>query len=193
MSIWSQLMALARRLYFRLVGALGGHDAQVDLLRKRGMRVGQNCRIYTKHFGGEPWLISIGDHCTITSGVRFVTHDGACWVLRREYPGLEDFGPIIVHENCFIGVNAVILPGVEIGPNAIIAAGAVVARDVPRDTVFGGVPAKQITTLEKFRDAKIAKPGAFDTPTEHVARRRYLEERFRDMLEDGNEQLPDDS
>ena len=128
-------------------------------------------------------MISIGDHCTITSGVRFVTHDGACWVLRREYPGLEDFGPIIVHENCFIGVNAVILPGVEIGPNAIIAAGAVVARDVPGDTVFGGVPAKQITTLEKFRDAKIAKPEAFKTPTDPAGRRKYLEKRFRYILD----------
>ena len=110
MSIWRQLMALVRRLYHRLVGAVGGHDAQVDLLRKRGMRIGKNCRIYTNHFGVEPWLIRIGDHCTLTSGVRLVTHDGACWVVREQHPGLEDFGPIIIHDNCFLGVNAVVLP-----------------------------------------------------------------------------------
>lgn len=175
---------MARRAYYRIAASVGGHETRLKLLRKRGVRIGKQCRVYTEHFGVEPWLIRIGDHCTVTSGVRFVTHDGACWVLRPEHPGLEDFGAIDLRDNCFIGVNAVILPGVKIGPNSIVAAGAVVARDVPPDTVVGGVPARPIMTLDQFRERKLKNPHAFDTPTDPGERREYLEQRFQKMLDD---------
>jgi acetyltransferase-like isoleucine patch superfamily enzyme len=182
MSIWYEWRHIARRWWHRIYGAVGGHDVQIQLLRKRGMGIGKNCRIYTEHFGSEPWLIRIGDHCTVTSGVRFVTHDGSCWVFREEHPGLQDFAPIIVEDNCFIGVNAIILPGTRIGPNSVVAAGAVVARDVPPNTVAGGVPARPIQALEDFKKKKIEKFGAFDVPSDPVELRRHLEERFKDLL-----------
>ena len=55
--------------------------------------------------------------------------------------------PIIIKRNAWIGAAATILPGVTIGENAIVAAGAVVSRDVPANTVVGGVPAKFIKTI----------------------------------------------
>ncbi|CAL1518866.1 DapH/DapD/GlmU-related protein [Chitinophaga sp. MM2321] len=52
--------------------------------------------------------------------------------------------PIIVRRKAWIGAGATILPGVTIGENAVVAAGAVVSKDVPANTVVGGVPAKEI-------------------------------------------------
>ncbi|MCX8534230.1 sugar O-acetyltransferase [Chryseobacterium luquanense] len=55
--------------------------------------------------------------------------------------------PILIKKNVWIGANATILPGVTIGENSVVAAGAVVSKDVPNNTVVGGVPAKFIKTI----------------------------------------------
>ena len=55
--------------------------------------------------------------------------------------------PVVIKRNAWIGVNATILPGVTIGENAIVAAGAVVTKDVPANALVGGVPAKFIKKL----------------------------------------------
>lgn len=57
--------------------------------------------------------------------------------------------PIIIKRNAWIGANATILPGVTIGESAIVAAGAVVSKDVPAYTVVGGVPAKFIKSISQ--------------------------------------------
>ena len=56
--------------------------------------------------------------------------------------------PILIKKNAWIGANATILPGVTIGENAVVAAGAVVSKDVPDDTVVGGIPAKFIKKIQ---------------------------------------------
>ena len=117
-----------------------------DYLRKKGMKIGKNCEIYkTADFSSEPYLITLGDHVRVNAGVCFVTHDGGCWVLRDPNAGFDDkfknadrFGRIIVHNNVHIGTNAIIMPGVEIGENSIIACGAVVTRSVLPNSVIGG-------------------------------------------------------
>jgi acetyltransferase-like isoleucine patch superfamily enzyme len=55
--------------------------------------------------------------------------------------------PMVVKRNAWIGAAATILPGVTIGENAVVAAGAVVSQDVPANTVVTGVPAKVIKTI----------------------------------------------
>jgi acetyltransferase-like isoleucine patch superfamily enzyme len=55
--------------------------------------------------------------------------------------------PIVVKRNAWIGAAATILPGVTIGENAVVAAGAVVSRDVPANSIVAGVPAKVVKTL----------------------------------------------
>jgi acetyltransferase-like isoleucine patch superfamily enzyme len=55
--------------------------------------------------------------------------------------------PIVIKRNAWIGAAATILPGVTIGENAVVAAGAVVSKDVPANTIVGGVPAKFIKTI----------------------------------------------
>ena len=121
--------------------------------RSIGVQVGSSSRlidISAKTFGSEPYLVKLGDHVTVTSGVRFITHDGGVWVFRREEPDLEVLAPITVGSNVFIGVNAILLPGAQVGSDVVIAAGSVVTGTIPSGVVAGGVPAKQIKSIEEY-------------------------------------------
>ena len=128
-----------------------------NYLRKKCYSVGKNNRIYTHYFGSEPYLVKIGNHCTITNGVKFVTHDGGAWIFREEIPDLNVFGKIDIKDNCFIGLNSIILPNVTIGPNSIVGAGAVVSKDVPPNTVVAGVPAKIVGSTEDYKKKCLKK------------------------------------
>lgn len=57
--------------------------------------------------------------------------------------------PVIIRRNAWIGAGAIVLPGVTVGENAIVAAGAVVTKDVPDNTIVGGVPAKILRTIKE--------------------------------------------
>lgn len=56
--------------------------------------------------------------------------------------------PVYIHENAWIGANATVLPGVSVGKNAVVAAGAVVTKNVPANTVVAGVPARVIKVIK---------------------------------------------
>jgi len=65
-------------------------------------------------------------------------------------PDLEITKPITVGDNVFIGTRSIIMPGVHIGNNVIIAAGSVVSKDLPDNGVYGGVPAKFIKPMDEY-------------------------------------------
>ena len=119
--------------------------------KKQGVVIGENCEIYTRYFGSEPYLITIGNHVQITRDVRFFTH-GAAWVLRNKYPEMDFFGKICVKDNVYIGSCSLIMPGVTIGNNVIIAAGSVITKSVNDNTIVGGNPAKVIGKLDDFEN-----------------------------------------
>lgn len=89
--------------------------------------------------------ITIGDGCQIGHGVVFATLDHGLAPEDRKsmYPA-----PITLGRNVWVGSNATILKGVAIGDNAVVAAGAVVTKDVPANTVVGGVPAKPVKRID---------------------------------------------
>jgi len=141
----------------RLVTA--GRDPVISA-RRSGVRVGERCRFISTSsstFGSEPYLITIGDHVTITEGVRFVTHDGGIWVLRDEHPDLDVIAPITVGNNVFLGMGTIVLPGVTIGDNVVVAAGSVVARDLPSGCVAAGIPARSIKSLDAYRKSSLER------------------------------------
>jgi acetyltransferase-like isoleucine patch superfamily enzyme len=125
-------------------------------LRHLGVKLGPDCDILTsiKNFGTEPWLIEIGARVTITAGVMFLTHDGANRIFRDQIAGSTPwgnrFGTIQILDNCFIGVNSILMPGIRIGPNSIVGAGSMVNKDVPPNTVAAGVPVKPLCSLEDY-------------------------------------------
>ena len=67
---------------------------------------------------------------------------------------------ITVGENVFIGMRSIILPGTVIGDNVIIGAGSLVKGTIPSNTVWAGIPARQIQSIEEFSE-KIERRGLF--------------------------------
>lgn len=130
----------------------------VEYLRFQGVKIGQGCNILTSphNFGTEPWLIEIGDHVTISYGVQFITHDGTSRLFRNQLSGStlfgERFGTIVIRDNCFIGTNAILLPDIEIGPDAAVGAGSVVTKSIPPRMIAAGNPAGFIKTLDEYID-----------------------------------------
>ncbi|AIM39155.1 capsule biosynthesis protein CapG [Sphingobacterium sp. ML3W] len=121
--------------------------------RKMGVRFGSNCVIYGNNpnmWGTEPFLISFGDNVYITDGCKFLTHDGGTLVLRHLQPDLEITKPIKIGNNVYFGIDCLVMPGVTIGNNVIVAARSVVTKDVADNSVIGGVPAKHIKTLDEY-------------------------------------------
>lgn len=117
---------------------------------KRGLKIGQNCRVMKGvSFGSEPYLIHIDDEVTISFGVSFITHDGATWVF-RDINNIEKTGKIFIKKRAFIGANSTILPNVSVGRRAIVAAGSLVCKSIPDGEVWGGVPAKKIMSLNEY-------------------------------------------
>ncbi len=87
--------------------------------------------------------IEIEDDVMIAPCVRIATinHD-----FKNRHT-IYTYGKVIIKKNAWIGMNVTILPGVTIGENAVVAAGAVVTKDVPDNAVVAGVPAKTIKTI----------------------------------------------
>jgi acetyltransferase-like isoleucine patch superfamily enzyme len=110
----------------------------VKYARVLGVDVGEGTRfmgIKLGAFSTEPYLIKIGKNCLITADVQFVTHDGSIYHLKNKYPDVDYIDKIIVGDNVFIGLRAIILPGVTIGNNVVIGAGSVVTRNIPSNAI----------------------------------------------------------
>jgi len=90
--------------------------------------------------------ISIGDHCLIGHNTVLATPNHDLSPARRAdmHPA-----PIRIGNNVWLGANVSVLPGVSIGQNAVIAAGAVLTADVPENTVAAGVPARVVRHLHE--------------------------------------------
>jgi acetyltransferase-like isoleucine patch superfamily enzyme len=101
---------------------------------------GPGCHIYEPRAG-----ITIGDHCLIGGGVLMcgVNHGFAEQgvPMRKQQ---ANAAPIVIGDDVWIGMGAIILPGVTVGKGAIVAAGAVVTADVAPGQVVGGVPARLV-------------------------------------------------
>jgi maltose O-acetyltransferase len=93
--------------------------------------------------------LKIGNHVGIASQVLIYNdeHD----INSPDYG--NSFGPVEIGDYVFIGPRTIILPNVKIGKGAVVAAGAIVTKDIPEKEIWGGVPAKKIS------DRKIDKPN----------------------------------
>ncbi len=138
---------------------LASSEDYVKWLRAKGVKCGE----HTKFFDLDglfvdttrPYLLEIGDWCKITKGVIILTHDYSRSVLRRVYGEvINEAGKTVIGDNVFIGMNAVILMGSNIGDNCIIGAGAVVSGNIPANSVVAGNPARVVRTLEEHYERR---------------------------------------
>ncbi len=91
--------------------------------------------------------VTIGDHVLIAPNVTIAAVGHPLSPAgRRAFLGIAK--PVVIGSDVWIGSNAVILPGVRLGSNVVVAAGAVVTRDVPDNTLVAGVPARKVKDLE---------------------------------------------
>lgn len=111
--------------FFNPSGITIGHDSLI----------GSNCFL-----DGRAPLI-IGNHTSLASEV--MIYNDQHNIHSQNYENA--FGQVIIGDYVFIGPRAIILPGVKIGNGAVIAAGAVVTKNVPKFEVWGGIPAKKIS------------------------------------------------
>ena len=93
-----------------------------------------------------PGRVVIEDNVLIAPDVKIVTVDHDLYDRHNLY----HFGQVTIKENAWICIGAIICPGVTIGRNAVVAAGAVVTKDVPDNMVVGGNPARIIKELKKI-------------------------------------------
>lgn len=92
--------------------------------------------------------VTIGSHVNLAQGITVtaLNHNFENPDLRIDEQGVST-KPVVIGNDVWIGANAVILPGVTIGEHCVVAAGAVVTKDVPPRSLVGGVPAKVIKNI----------------------------------------------
>lgn len=199
LSVFYKLRKLVAQLYASYELRKYSPVTIAEYLRRQGARIGENCYIIPTSLGTEPYLVTIGNHVAIATGVEFITHDGGAWVFRDQVPDIQVFGPIVIEDNCIIGQNAILFPNIRIGHNSIVGAGSVVISDVSPNTIVMGIPARPFGSVDKYREKcvehwkmqrpldVILEPGETWWNSKHFMEnreklRRHLMQVFREQL-----------
>ena len=164
-SLMGEMSEEARRVTFRLNSSYHTPEEVRELLSELfGYKVPESLRVFPPfysdfgkniHVGENVFInacchfqdhggVTIGDGCQIGHNVVFATLNHG---LQPEERGITYPAPIVLGKNVWVGSNSTILQGVTIGDNAVIAAGAVVTKDVEAGTIVGGVPARFIKKI----------------------------------------------
>lgn len=120
---------------------------RIALYRAMGVSIGSHVFVGLDTWLDDqfPELITIQDDVTISFRVTVIVHDDAKRIDRTEAgAGDGTVAPVVLARGCYLGAGCMVLPGVTIGERAVVAAGAVVTRDVPAGAVVAGVPARVI-------------------------------------------------
>lgn len=140
------------------------NERNIQELRRRGVKIGEDCVIFTNQFSLEPYLVEIGDGVGISGGTMFLTHDGAAWLLRRRgRAAAQHFGRIVVGSETYIGQNCLILPGTTIGARCVIGAGAVVRGSIPENSVVIGNPCQVVGRTSLLLEMMDSSPNTLDS------------------------------
>lgn len=140
-----------------------GPDEYAEYLRRHGgfFAIGERCSILTSTVFTDPAYVRLGNNVQFGSCC-VLGHNGVVKMLNRAFGvKLDSVGKSDFRDNVFIGYGCIVLPGVTIGPNAIVGAGSVVTRDIPPNSVAVGSPARVIGTVEEFIKKLEAKTAEY--------------------------------
>lgn len=146
-------LEVAERIWFYLIPTAQGRVKWLRKHKKLAM-LGDHVHWQPRKYPTDGNMLKIHDNVAIASNVEFTMHDIIHWIFDgiEGHRCFQEFADCIeIYENVFIGAGTRILPGVSIGPNAIVAAGAIVNKDVLPGTVVGGVPAEVIGSFEELK------------------------------------------
>ena len=141
-------MNLTYYLYKFKAKILNDTDYLNQFYRKKGAKIGNNVLLCNNTYMPDPAFVSIADDVVISSNVSFITHDHS---INKMSDKSNLFGKIVIGKNCFVGYGSIILYGVELCENIIVASGSVVTKSFTTpNVIIAGNPAKVIGTWEEF-------------------------------------------
>lgn len=131
----------------------------ITSLQKRGIKIGENLKIFDIKSitidTTRPSLITIGNNVFFHKNFTLYTHDFVSGVFLNKYHDfLPSSGKVSIGNNVRFGINCTVLKGVTIGDNCFIAAGSIVTKDIPANSIAGGVPAKVFCSLEAYYEKR---------------------------------------
>lgn len=117
---------------------------------KMGMTIGGNCSIQpgVVFDYSHCWLIKIGNNVTIAPQAYLLAHDAST----KNLINYTKVGNVTIEDNVFIGARAIIMPGVTIGKNSLIAAGSIVTKSIPEGSIVAGNPARVISNVYLYTE-----------------------------------------
>jgi maltose O-acetyltransferase len=184
--IISAFIGVLRRLKEKILQQR--YQARINDLVARGLVLGKNVTIDDTAYidSGYPYLIRIGDNSSIAGGVRLLAHDATPFKFTGGHARL---GKIEIKDNCFISERTIVLPGVTIGPNVLVAAGSVVNRDIPPNSCVAGVPARVYAKFDAFverHQGQIAEREVFAYADLNPQVDESLRNKVRESVQDGD-------
>ena len=147
--LFGSMISLVVKRFLHYCGVYNIRSWELSELKKNGLKVGNNVTIdprvmIDKNFC---YLISIGDNSVICANVKLLAHDSS---LGNNLNNHGKLGRIDIKENCIISIDSIVMPGVSIGPNVLVAGGSLINKDVPPNSCVAGVPARFYMTFDDF-------------------------------------------
>lgn len=142
MPLSEEYNALVRELFLGNIGEGSRVMPPITVVRGKSVKIGRNVVIMNNALMMAAGGITIDDDVMVAANAQLISNNHDLYdhaVLTCK--------PVHLKRNCWIGAGATILPGVTVGENSVVAAGAVVTRDVEDNTVVGGNPARLIKRL----------------------------------------------
>lgn len=177
----TNIIRMVARLYHLIDDNI--YRARVKRLIARGLVLGKNVSIGRTALidNAYPYLISIGNNCSIAEHVRIHAHDAATFKFTDGHTRL---GKVEIKDNCFIGERSMILPGVTIGPNVLVAAGSVVHRDIRPNSCVAGLPARLYGKFDDFieRNKRQIRDGTVFEVSDLLANLDQLDKQTKDQV-----------